>query len=121
MVWLDGAEGRAVGFDLKDYAEIDHGYAATVHKAQGVTVDRAHVLAGPTIDRHAAYVALTRHRSSVALHWSREDLVDRPGWCGRCRGSGPRTRRWTIRTTPQGSPVGCWCGCSGGCGSTAGS
>ena len=34
-------------FDVKDYAAIDHGYAATVHKAQGVTVDRVHVLATP--------------------------------------------------------------------------
>ncbi len=32
-------------FYLRDYGHVDHGYAATVHKAQGVTVDRAHVLA----------------------------------------------------------------------------
>ena len=57
MVRLD--DGRAVGFDMKDYAHIDHGYAATVHKAQGVTVDRAHVLATSHMDRHAAYVGLT--------------------------------------------------------------
>jgi len=25
-----------VAFDLKDYADLDHGYAATIHKAQGV-------------------------------------------------------------------------------------
>src|SRR3954454_5625909 len=42
-VRLDGADRRAVRFDLKDYAHVDHGYAATIHKAQGVTVDRAHV------------------------------------------------------------------------------
>src|SRR4051794_30329413 len=35
---------RAVHFDLKDYAHVDYGYAATIHKAQGVTVDRAYVL-----------------------------------------------------------------------------
>ncbi|TGV79433.1 Ti-type conjugative transfer relaxase TraA, partial [Mesorhizobium sp. M00.F.Ca.ET.158.01.1.1] len=32
-------DGRSVRFDLKDYAHIDHGYAATIHKAQGMTVD----------------------------------------------------------------------------------
>ena len=74
-VRLDGAERRSVAFDVKDYAEIDHGYAATVHKAQGVTVDRAHVLATPTMDRHMAYVALTRHREGVALHYGVDDFA----------------------------------------------
>jgi Ti-type conjugative transfer relaxase TraA len=70
-------DGRQVAFDLKDYAHIDHGYAATFHKAQGVTVDRAHVLATPGMDRHAAYVALSRHRDSVDLHYGRDDFADR--------------------------------------------
>lgn len=58
-------DGRNVRFDLKDYAHIDHGYAATIHKAQGMTVDRTHVLATPGLDHHAAYVALSRHRESM--------------------------------------------------------
>ncbi len=33
-VMLDN--GTAVSFDLKDYAAVDHGYAATIHKAQGM-------------------------------------------------------------------------------------
>jgi hypothetical protein len=45
-------DGRSVAFDTKDYAHIDHGYAATIHKAQGMTVDRAHVLATPGMDSH---------------------------------------------------------------------
>jgi Ti-type conjugative transfer relaxase TraA len=78
-VRLDGPEkgsGREVTFYTRDYAHIDHGYAATVHKAQGVTVDRAHVLATPHMDRHAAYVGLTRHRDGVELHYAREDFAD---------------------------------------------
>ena len=70
-------DGRSVAFDLKDYANLDHGYAATVHKAQGVTVDRAHVLATSGMDRHAAYVAMSRHRSRLDLHYAREDFADR--------------------------------------------
>ncbi|GAA0318321.1 Ti-type conjugative transfer relaxase TraA [Sphingomonas oligophenolica] len=73
-VMLD--DGRSVAFDVKDYANIDHGYAATVHKSQGVTVDRVHVLATPGLDRHAAYVALSRHRDSVDLHYGRDDFAD---------------------------------------------
>ncbi|WP_145206835.1 Ti-type conjugative transfer relaxase TraA [Sphingobium sp. B2] len=69
-------DGRSVAFDLKDYAHVDHGYAATIHKSQGVTVDRAHVLATPGMDRHAAYVALSRHRDGVQLHYGRDDFAD---------------------------------------------
>ena len=72
----EGRDGRVVTFYTRDYAHIDHGYAATVHKAQGVTVDRAHVLATPHMDRHAAYVGLTRHRDGVALHYAAEDFAD---------------------------------------------
>jgi len=71
-------DGRSVSFDLKDYAHVDHGYAATIHKAQGVTVDRVHVLATPGLDRHAAYVALSRHRDAVQLHYGQDDFAD-PG------------------------------------------
>jgi Ti-type conjugative transfer relaxase TraA len=68
-------DGRAVRFDLKDYDRIDHGYAATIHKAQGMTVDRAHVLATPGLDAHSSYVALTRHRDGVELHYGRDDFA----------------------------------------------
>ena len=73
-VRLDG--GRQVAFDAKDYAHVDHGYAATFHKAQGVTVDRAHVLATPGMDRHSAYVGMSRHRDGVQLHYGRDDFAD---------------------------------------------
>jgi Ti-type conjugative transfer relaxase TraA len=69
-------DGRSVSFDLKDYDRIDHGYAATIHKAQGMTVDRTHVLATPGLDAHASYVALSRHRDGVELHYGRDDFAD---------------------------------------------
>ncbi|MBB4611270.1 Ti-type conjugative transfer relaxase TraA [Sphingomonas yabuuchiae] len=69
-------DGRQVGFDTKDYADVDHGYAATFHKSQGVTVDRAHVLATPGMDRHSAYVGMSRHRDEVQFHYGRDDFAD---------------------------------------------
>ena len=68
-------DGRSVHFDLKDYNRIDHGYAATIHKAQGMTVDRTHVLATPGMDAHSSYVALSRHRDGVELHYGRDDFA----------------------------------------------
>jgi Ti-type conjugative transfer relaxase TraA len=70
-------DGRSVGFDLKNYDRIDYGYAATIHKAQGMTVGRTHVLATPGMDAHSSYVALSRHRDSVDLHYSRDDFASR--------------------------------------------
>ncbi|TWG49797.1 Ti-type conjugative transfer relaxase TraA [Aminobacter sp. J44] len=68
-------DGRSVSFDLKDYDRIDHGYAATIHKAQGMTVDRTHVLATPGMDAHGSYVALSRHRGGMDLHYGRDDFA----------------------------------------------
>ncbi len=70
-------DGKAVAFDLKDYAHIDHGYAATIHKAQGMTVDQVKLLATPGMDSHGAYVALSRHRTQVDLHHGKDDFADR--------------------------------------------
>jgi Ti-type conjugative transfer relaxase TraA len=69
-------DGRGVSFDLKDYDRIDHGYAATIHKVQGMTVDRTHVLATPGLDAHGSYVALSRHRDGMDLHYGRDDFAD---------------------------------------------
>ncbi len=70
-------DGRSVAFDTKDYSAVDHGYAATFHKSQGVTVDSTHVLATPGMDCHAAYVGLSRHRDGVQLYYARDDFADR--------------------------------------------
>jgi Ti-type conjugative transfer relaxase TraA len=69
-------DGRSVTFDLKDYDRIDHAYAATIHKAQGMTVDRTYVLATPGLDAHSSYVALSRHRDGMDLHYGRDDFAD---------------------------------------------
>src|SRR3546814_7540340 len=69
-------DGRRVTVDLNAYAHVDHGYAATGHKTQGVTVTNTHVLATPGLDNHSSYVALSRHRHGTALHYGRDDFAD---------------------------------------------
>ena len=63
---VDGSPG-AVTLDLATFRDLDYGYAATIHKSQGVTVDHTLVLGHGRMNRHAVYVALTRHRDSVTV------------------------------------------------------
>lgn len=69
-VALDGDSSvrRSLTFDPLDYRSFDHGYAVTIHKSQGATVDRAYVLASRTMDAPLAYVAMTRHRENLRLY-----------------------------------------------------
>lgn len=71
-VMLDN--GREVAFAAQDYQHVDHGYAVTVHKSQGVTVDRAYVLATPSMDRSLAYVAMTRHKENATMYAGKDDF-----------------------------------------------
>src|SRR3546814_11583973 len=54
-------DGREVASATKAYAHVDHGYAATITKAQGMTGDRTHVRDTPGLDSHSAYGATSRH------------------------------------------------------------
>lgn len=76
-VALDGDKDRLVRFDPRVFGSFDHGYAVTIHKSQGATVDQSYVLASRSMDRHLAYVAMTRHREDMRLFVSKRD---RPIW-----------------------------------------
>lgn len=54
-------------------ASVELGYASTIHRAQGATVDTAHALVDSSTDRAGAYVALTRGRESNTLYVSLGD------------------------------------------------
>ncbi len=65
--------GKAIQFSAKEYEHFTYGYAATVHKTQGVTKDQVFVqVDGYGWDRHLAYVALSRHKSDVQVFVSKE-------------------------------------------------
>jgi len=67
--------GRTVTItgDGLDRHRLDYGYAITIHRAQGATYDRAHVLANGG-GRELAYVALTRARHHTTVHTTADDL-----------------------------------------------
>jgi len=58
--------GLAQGKQKEPFMHIEHGYAVTTHKAQGVTVDRAFVLG--LGDREMGYVQMTRHRDECHIY-----------------------------------------------------
>ncbi|WP_312405444.1 Ti-type conjugative transfer relaxase TraA [Rhizobium sp.] len=70
-----GDDKRRVEVDQALYRNVDHGYATTIHKSQGATVDRVKVLASSMFDRHLSYVALTRHRDSVELYAAADEFA----------------------------------------------
>ena len=67
-------DGKRVEVDQAQYAKIDHGYAYTVHKAQGITVDRAHMIPGKAISRESAYVGMSRHREHAVMHGTKTQI-----------------------------------------------
>jgi len=81
-VQLDTEDGqrREVTINPHQYRSFDHGYAVTIHKSQGATVDRSYVLASKSMDCSLAYVAMTRHRDNMKLYLNAKD---RPLWADR--------------------------------------
>lgn len=94
---LDNDDGKRciVTFNPGIYQAFDHGYAVTIHKSQGATVDRSYVLASRTMDEPLTYVAMTRHREDMRLYLNGQDQpvwAERMDWANTHRGirrSGP--------------------------------
>lgn len=84
IIKLDGEPARTITLNPKQYASFDHGYATTIHKSQGITVDKTFVLGSITMDRHLIYVAMTRHREDVTLYADKQSLrklrYSKPKW-----------------------------------------
>ena len=73
---------RRVEVEARFYNHLDHGYATTVHKAQGATVDRVKLLASLSLDRHLTYVGMTRHREDLGIYYGRRSF-SKAGGLGR--------------------------------------
>jgi hypothetical protein len=68
--------GGAYRFDANTYTDFQLGYAGTVYRGQGKTIDTAFVLYSAGMDKKAAYVAMTRAREETKLFAAREDAAD---------------------------------------------
>ena len=56
---------------------LQHAYAATTYQAQGATVDRAYVMADPSMDRQEFYVAASRSREETYFYATPEIQIER--------------------------------------------
>ncbi|MDE0387615.1 MAG: hypothetical protein OXI75_02845, partial [Rhodospirillales bacterium] len=74
-------DGRRVIFrhdeirDWHDNIRLDYGYAMTIASAQGLTVDRAFLLADERPARETIYPAATRHREGLDIYVNRSPLA----------------------------------------------
>ena len=75
----EGEHRAQVTVEQRFYNNVDHGYATTVHKSQGATVDRVKVLASLSLDRHLTYVAMTRHREDLGVYFGRSSFAKAGG------------------------------------------
>ncbi|CAD7055502.1 Ti-type conjugative transfer relaxase TraA [Pseudorhizobium endolithicum] len=71
----EGEYRRQVTVEQRFYGNLDHGYATTIHKSQGATVDRVKVLASLSLDRHLTYVAMTRHREELRVYYGTQSFA----------------------------------------------
>lgn len=64
-----------VSIDVKAYNHFKYGYANTIHASQGMTVDSTHVLCSEHMNANLAYVAMTRHKHKLNIHYKTEDFA----------------------------------------------
>ncbi len=68
------AEDQKVSFAPKLNPYFDQGWAVTIHKSQGTTVDKSFLLASHEMTQNLTYVAMTRHREDVQVYGSTLDF-----------------------------------------------
>jgi hypothetical protein len=74
FVDVDGQE-HSVDRRLLSTGDVRHGYAMTVHKAQGATVDVALVSGTAALTKEAGYVALSRGTTANHIYVTTDDLA----------------------------------------------
>jgi len=67
-------DGKNVSFAPNLNPFFDQGWAITIHKSQGTTVDQTYVLASYEMTQNLAYVSMTRHRDDVHVFGSSLDF-----------------------------------------------
>lgn len=65
---------KTLSFSPNLFSFFDQGWAVTIHKSQGTTVDKSFILASHEMNQNLTYVAMTRHREDVHVYGSTLDF-----------------------------------------------
>jgi Ti-type conjugative transfer relaxase TraA len=76
MVQLDGRTERILEVDTDEFKNLRHGYAGTIYKGQGRTLDQTFLYHSPNWRAASSYVGLTRHRDRAELFVATETARD---------------------------------------------
>lgn len=60
--------GRKLTIRPNQFASFDHGFAVSIHRAQGCTIDKSYVLSSRSMDESLTYVAMTRHMQKANFY-----------------------------------------------------
>lgn len=74
-VYLDvEVNGKLFSVNTEKHKDFNHSYAITSYSSQGITVDKAFVLADGTMNNNTAYVDFSRHKKEVEMYCEEKDL-----------------------------------------------
>jgi Ti-type conjugative transfer relaxase TraA len=71
---LDGKKPEKLTFDASAFDQFRHGYAGTIYRGQGRTLDQTYLYHSEHWRSASSYVALTRHREKTAIFVARNTL-----------------------------------------------
>jgi ATP-dependent exoDNAse (exonuclease V) alpha subunit len=75
-VRLDKGKNRSITFNAELFDKFRHGYAGTIYRGQGKTLDQTYLYHSEHWRSAPSYVALTRHRDKTELYVARNTAKD---------------------------------------------
>lgn len=76
-------DGRRVEVDSRHFGGLDYAYALTIHKSQGMSVDRVDFVGGTFNNAELALVALSRFKEKLTVHVAEHEVEAMRNGCAR--------------------------------------
>jgi len=79
LITVRSDRGREIKFDMRDFTDIDLGYAGTIYRGQGKTLDQTYLLHTHHWRDAASYVAMTRARAQTEVFVGKDQAAGLAG------------------------------------------